>query len=389
MRALLVAAACIPLALRPLPHRARTAIVIAQADEPPPPSAVVDTQLQALQRGEAGLRSAHELMSPQYHERPDALERFSAWFGSPLYEGLLGCRSWTLLGAISTQEAACEVPQPDGSTFFGSRSVEQVVQVSVKAGRPRWADSGATASRVGQSLPETTYLWTLSRQDDDRWTVDQIAPEEPLRIPADVARLRGGALRGALGGVTIRPCGRRHVVGVCRLNVAVFPPTYKDSEVRLPRWRLPGHVASLSLALLRRRELNHVLVAVDASRRFPFFFRRPAIVGSVEVHSSTFLRAQAPMLTEEQAAQLQPYLCSLAVREDRRGRGIGAQLVQGVCETAAAAERPGQHLILQVEGDNTAAVRLYERCGFESSGSANAWCQNKILRRRLSPPPPR
>ena len=96
-----------------------------------PTEAVVAAQLRSLQRGPEGLRSAHALMSPAYHQRPDALERFSAWFNSPLFESLLGCTNWELRGCVTTREAACETLLPDGRTFLGTQAVEQMVQVDV------------------------------------------------------------------------------------------------------------------------------------------------------------------------------------------------------------------------------------------------------------------
>ena len=130
-----------------------------------------------MQLGESGLRAAHTLMSPAYHERDDALERFSMWFASPVYEALLGCQSWQVCGAVTTKEAPCETLLPDGRTFLGCRAVAQIISVRVKPGRPKWASSGASGSRVGQPLPETTFLWSVSEQADGSWTVDQIAPE--------------------------------------------------------------------------------------------------------------------------------------------------------------------------------------------------------------------
>ena len=160
--------------------------------------AVVAAQLQALQRGDEGLPSAHALMSPAYHQRSDALERFSAWFNSPLYESLLGCSTWTLKGCVTTRETACETLLPDGRTFLGTQAVEQMVQADVVAGRPKWAEAGVTGGKVGMPLPTRTYLWTLTlRQHSDprkgdEWMVDQIAPEAHVMAPLASPRASGG-----------------------------------------------------------------------------------------------------------------------------------------------------------------------------------------------------
>ena len=148
------------------------------------PVEVVEAQLKHFQRADSqGLQDAHALMSPAYHVRADAVERFSTWFDSPFYEALNGCTDWRLRGALTTREEAAETKLPDGRTFLGSQSVEQVIKVDVTPGRAKWQSSGATGARVGQALPTTSYLWTVSLQPEGGWTVDRIEPEEALRVP--------------------------------------------------------------------------------------------------------------------------------------------------------------------------------------------------------------
>ena len=161
----------------------RTAIPVRACAEPAlQPAEVVEAQLRAFQRGEAG--TSHSFMSPAYHERTDALERFEAWFDSPIYESIQGCSAWTVKGAVTTREAPSETPLADGRTFLGSAPVEQVLRVAVTPGRPKWADTGVTGAKIGRALPTTTYEWTLSLQQNGRWTVDRIVPEAPVRVPA-------------------------------------------------------------------------------------------------------------------------------------------------------------------------------------------------------------
>ena len=100
------------------------------------------------------------------------------------YEGLLGCTEWEIGRAVSTRDEGCETRLPDGRSFLGSRSVEQVIPALVTPGRRKWAASGASEGRVGQPLPARSYEWTLSAQPDGSWSVDQIRPEAPLRVPA-------------------------------------------------------------------------------------------------------------------------------------------------------------------------------------------------------------
>ncbi len=54
---------------------------------------------------------------------------------------------------------------------------------------------------------------------------------------------------------------------------------------------------------------------------------------------------------------------SVHVRADRRGRGIGSQLVRALIPRAAAM---GKHVILGgIDADNAASIRMHERLGFE------------------------
>ncbi len=59
---------------------------------------------------------------------------------------------------------------------------------------------------------------------------------------------------------------------------------------------------------------------------------------------------------------------NVAVRADRRGRGIGRALMDAAVQMAR--ERGGEWVGLEVRTDNEAAHRLYERMGFAPIGSA-------------------
>ncbi|EOD06044.1 hypothetical protein EMIHUDRAFT_250051 [Emiliania huxleyi CCMP1516] len=150
--------------------------------------------------------------------------------------------------------------------------------------------------------------------------------------------------------VLVQPCARSQAFGLCLLNLATFP-----SE--LPRWRqLPGDWLSLQ----RRLRINHVLVATSEEES-------GHILGSVEVHSPQYQqRLAGGAYSPEQLARLQPYLASLAVREGARGRGVGQSLVEAAVEAVRSSDYAGEHLLLGVTETNSAAVRLYERCGFET-----------------------
>ena len=87
----------VPLTHAPRPTTATRGRPLACAEDP---ASVVSSQLRALQGGEAAsLRVCHGFMSPAYHERADALERFTEWFDSPVYESLLRCSSRAVLSS--------------------------------------------------------------------------------------------------------------------------------------------------------------------------------------------------------------------------------------------------------------------------------------------------
>jgi len=61
-----------------------------------------------------------------------------------------------------------------------------------------------------------------------------------------------------------------------------------------------------------------------------------------------------------------PALVAMFVAPEARGRGIGAALVDAVVGWALARQASG--LTLWVTASNTAALALYERCGFRPTG---------------------
>jgi ribosomal-protein-alanine N-acetyltransferase len=59
-------------------------------------------------------------------------------------------------------------------------------------------------------------------------------------------------------------------------------------------------------------------------------------------------------------------LANVAVTPDRRGRGLGSQLLRGVLDVAK--ERGVRQIFLEVRTSNTRAVDLYRRFGFADVG---------------------
>ena len=169
--------------------------------------------------------------------------------------------------------------------------------------------------------------------------------------------------------LSVGPCERQHVLGLCLLNLATFPPTIKPGG----GLRVPGAtLASDWYAMQRRLAVNHVLVATQPDG---------GVVGSVEIHTAAYLKSQAPELTPAQASQLQPYLASMAVRPNLRGRGLGRRLVDAALAEAAVGAGPGEAVLLRVEADNSAAVALYRGAGFDVVSAPG--CQIILMRKRL------
>jgi GNAT superfamily N-acetyltransferase len=177
-------------------------------------------------------------------------------------------------------------------------------------------------------------------------------------------------------GLTIQRCGRLHVLGLCLLNHATFP---KLPDEPTPRLSFPGaRLARDWWSLQRRVNVNHIVVA---TRRWGW-----GVAGSVEVHSTPYLQQHAGAnFTDAQLKILQPYLCSMAVAERERGKGVGRALVEAVLEEARAKEAADAWVLLQVEATNAAALHLYETCGFEVVSAPG--CQVHLMRRRLAREP--
>ncbi|GAA4996539.1 GNAT family N-acetyltransferase [Kitasatospora paranensis] len=72
--------------------------------------------------------------------------------------------------------------------------------------------------------------------------------------------------------------------------------------------------------------------------------------------------APTPLAGNRHVRQIQ----GLAVAAEARGRGVGRALVEAAC--AAAHGTGARRVTLRVLGGNTAARRLYERCGFRTEG---------------------
>lgn len=124
-------------------------------------------------------------------------------------------------------------------------------------------------------------------------------------------------------------------------------------------------VEGANLARCRLADSVAMLAAQDESRRAAFRER---------------LRITAPLWFSVPADTL--YLSKIAVRRDRRARGLGAKLMTIVFDQA---ERRGlERVCLDVASDNSGALALYERFGFSCTGErAVETSAGRIAYRRL------
>ena len=178
---------------------------------------------------------------------------------------------------------------------------------------------------------------------------------------------------------TIERGSRAHTLGIALLRRSAFPSDESRPFATLREW----------WALRSRLPDNLVLVATTKAPWRPWrLLRRKRIIGTVEIHTAGFLRKEAN-LTEAQAARLQPYLASMAVRSEQRGRGVGRQLVDAAVE--ALRRGPDRRLLLQVERDNAPAVRLYRSAGFADmapGAGGPLLCLSLDLKKPRPLPPP-
>ena len=90
-----------------------------------------------------------------------------------------------------------------------------------------------------------------------------------------------------------------------------------------------------------------------------------------------------------QRAGVVAYIATLEVLPEFRSRGIGAELLRRL-EGSANAERAVK-IWLHVDAENTAAIRLYERMGYQNTGRAdNYYARNRpaaIYAKSLIPVP--
>ena len=163
----------------------------------------------------------------------------------------------------------------------------------------------------------------------------------------------------------IRPATPAHLAGIAALLVATFAPELEGVE-------RASRLAEDATGLRHRLADNLLLVATPDDSE--------DVVGCVEVYTPAYLSRVAP---DVEASKLRPYVASLCVQPEHRGRGIGRALVEAAVDEA----RPlASELHLQVEMRNSAALALYKRCGFKTIGIAHKEMQ-VMLSRDLSPPP--
>lgn len=154
----------------------------------------------------------------------------------------------------------------------------------------------------------------------------------------------------------------------------------------------------MALEPMRRRDLPEVVVIERAS--FPDPWSLEQFQGELRL---PFARAR--VLRERPGETMVGYACwrlfpsgrgdcdlmNIAVRADRRGRGLARRLLEAVLRSArrAGAER----VVLEVRDGNEAAIALYRSLGFQPVGRRRRYYEGKadalIMARALEPDRPR
>lgn len=149
------------------------------------------------------------------------------------------------------------------------------------------------------------------------------------------------------------------------LNAGVGEFSMAHTEVALTsERRVAGSIAHLSARDLRRARTR----AAMALHKGGLLTQHPGLVPRIRSAASTLIAVQPDDY----------YLSRIAVVPECRGRGFGAALVKRVLEAAQEAE--AARCVLDVSYDNDAAIRLYERCGFEPLGEGVAEQGGRRLR---------
>ncbi len=192
--------------------------------------------------------------------------------------------------------------------------------------------------------------------------------------------------------VTIRPARPKDAWVAARLmyyasaNYAlVFFGKSESNAIRVlaRMFPLPGHLSSYTYTFVAEDEGNAVgllcsldgkswRVAGRASWMYVpiwFFVARPWQMSTLMAAMNDFEKALPPVLNEEY------YVEFLAVLPERRGQGIGNQLME-FAESQARAKKL-KRVLLDVEIENEGARRFYERLGFQEAKIVNDYnyCQ--------------
>jgi ribosomal protein S18 acetylase RimI-like enzyme len=121
-------------------------------------------------------------------------------------------------------------------------------------------------------------------------------------------------------------------------------------------------------------------VCFEPPYRFPRRYMRQLIASA---NSITWIAEESQSITgfavlewAEQSSGVIAYIATIEVLPDHRKGGIGVELMRRL-EGSANAER-AIAIWLHVDIDNTAAIRLYERLGYQHSGRAeNFYARNR------------
>lgn len=123
--------------------------------------------------------------------------------------------------------------------------------------------------------------------------------------------------------------------------------------------------------LMQPADRSHIdAIATIEAETFSRPWSRASVEAAIEDANSVFLvfisEKQVVGYVNAQTLCPECFIGNLAVKKDCRGQGIGTALLRALIETAK--KRGCAFVSLEARVSNTAAIRLYEKTGFQKQG---------------------
>jgi ribosomal protein S18 acetylase RimI-like enzyme len=153
----------------------------------------------------------------------------------------------------------------------------------------------------------------------------------------------------------------------------LFDPSHQDCST----WQIREAVLT-DIAALARLEQHSFSLDRISRRQFRYLLTKAnAVVLVAEQHGQ--LLGNLVLLFSRASSAARLY--SIAVREDRRGQGLGHCLIKAAETQSWARQRA--YLRLEVRKDNQSAIRLYQSLGYRTLGEYQGYYQDQMDALRL------